>query len=212
LQILDGSTLCNTHLLTSPVCARESYDSPQQYHRLDLRGASGLTHVRLTVLVDGLGLLPLLYVLPADASGGCGPALFCDYRINLGEGPPRASLMLDAQEYFVGIAGAEPGSAGAYRLLVEVEPGEPSPCVNVEINDCMTLNAEPPCCDDWSVACTDAVVMCGLARSTQDCVCSTNPDCCASRTADVDCSAARAACNYLCPEFAPSELGCLSAP
>jgi hypothetical protein len=212
-QVIDGSTLCNTNQLTLEPCARAGEeDAPDQFYRLDLRGAAGPTRARLTVLVDGLNFLPLLYVLKGDAAGGCGPALFCDDRIDFDEGPPFASLILEPEVYFVGVDGAEAGSAGTYRLLVELEPDEPSACVDVSIDDCMFANAQGlDCCVGWTPLCTEIVAACGLAPAAQACVCDADADCCGAGFADAECSAVQAACGYLCPEFSPSEFSCLSA-
>jgi hypothetical protein len=209
-QMFGGNTVCNANLHTLEPCAREDDDGPDQFYRLDLRGALGVTRTRLTMLVDGLNFLPLLSVSSGTASGECGEALYCDDRINRAEGPPHVNLLLEPALYFVGIEGGERGAGGSYRLLVELEAAEPSPCVNAQIDDCMFEgNQTLACCREWTPICSSMVAVCGLSPATQACVCAANPACCQSSLLAPDCGPAKQACNYLCPDFAPSELTCL---
>jgi hypothetical protein len=212
-QIVAGSTSCNTNRRTLVPCGYEEDPAPEQYHRLDLSGASGVTRARLTVLVDGLGFDPLLSVFSSSTNGECGDALYCDARVENGEGPPHVDLLLEPALYFVAIDGGDRGAAGSYQLLVELEPGEPSACVTHRIDDCMfDGNQTYDCCfGKWSPLCNQMVALCGLSPATQACVCAANPACCTSNLLSPDCLAAQQACNYLCPDFAPQETTCLAA-
>lgn len=211
-QIVAGSTACNTNRRTQLPCGFEEDPAPEQYHRLDLRAAPGVTRARLTVLVDGLSFAPLLTVFSSGANGECGDALYCDARIENGQGPPHVDLLLEPALYFVSIDGADRGAAGAYQMLVELEPGKPSPCVTLQIDECMfDGNQTYACCFDWSPLCNQMVALCGLSPDTQACVCTTNPACCTSSLLTPECRAAQLACNYLCPDFAPQESTCLAA-
>jgi hypothetical protein len=211
-QVVAGSTACNANRRTLLPCALEGEDSPEQIHRLDLRGASGVTRARLTVLVDGLTFLPLLALFSAAANGECGDTLYCDDRIERAEGPPHVDLMLEPALYFVGVDGGDLGLAGAYRLLVELEPAEPNACVTAQIDECMFWgNRTIDCCREWSPLCSQKVALCGLSPATQACVCAANPACCESNLLPPDCNAAQLACNYLCPDFASSDFTCVGA-
>lgn len=211
-QVIAGSTLCNTSRHTLLRCVGESDVAPEQFHRLDLRAAAGSTRVHVTTLVDGLGFEPLLSLFTADASGGCGDPLHCDDRIWEAEGPPYLRLTLAPGLYFIGVDGINPGAAGTYRLLVELEPGEPSPCVTAQIQDCMLQSPlSSDCCGEWSPLCSQRMAACGLSEATQACVCTTQPACCESGLLQPDCSATRQACSYLCADFAPSENSCWGA-
>jgi hypothetical protein len=209
-QVLEGSTVCNTNRRTLLPCALEGEDAPEQFHRLDLRAATGVTRARLTVLVDGLTFRPLLSVFSGTASNECGDALYCDDRISNAEGPPHVSLTLEPALYFIAVDGANRAAAGTYRLLVELERTEWGPCVTARIDDCM-FDGNAECCAEWTPLCNQMVALCGLNPATQACVCATNPACCQSNPLVPDCSAAQLACDYLCPEFAPSEFSCLGA-
>jgi hypothetical protein len=211
-QVIEGSTACNTNRHTQLSCGTDPEEAPGQFHRLDLRAAAGATRARLTVLVAGVSFLPLLSVFSSDADGECGDALYCDDRVEEGEGPAHVDLMLQPAVYFVAIDGGDPGVAGPYQLLVELEPGEPSPCVTTQIDECMfSGNQSLDCCFGWSPTCSQIVAVCGLSPATQACVCAANPACCMSSLLAPDCSAAQLACNYLCPDFAPQELTCVGA-
>lgn len=206
-QVVSGSTACNANRLVLAECS--DVDAPEQLFRLDLRAAAGPVRARIAPLVDGLEFYPILYVLSAGLDGGCGAPLHCDDRADDFEGTPEVDLMLEPSLYFVGIDGADVGARGAFRLLVELGPAQPSPCVNSQIDQCMASTGAPGCCDAWGPGCSDAVAACGLARATQECVCSAEPACCSPDASSVDCSAAHAACDYSCPDFAPSEGSCL---
>jgi hypothetical protein len=209
-QVIEGSTVCNANRRTLPCALEGDEEAPEQFQRLDLRAAPGVTRARLTVLVDGLSFEPLLSLFSGTATGECGDALDCDDRVLDFEGPPHLSLLLEPGLYFVGIDGSNPGASGTYRLLVELEPAEPSPCVNAQIDACMDEGYTTiACCGEWSPLCNQLVALCGLSPATQACVCATNPACCESRLLPIDCSDAELACNYLCPDFIPSRYGCL---
>jgi hypothetical protein len=209
-QIIEGNTACGANQLTVVPCSDEGEDAPEQLYRLDLRGGGAPTQARLTILADGLGFPPILYVLAPDANGGCGEALYCDDRIDIAEGPPRTRLLLQPELYFVGVDGAELGSSGAFRMLVELAPGVASPCVTSAVEDCMFLDGQADCCSDWTPLCSRMVGLCGLDPATQACVCEADPACCGLAVPE-SCAAVQSACNYLCPEFAPSEFTCLGA-
>jgi len=211
-QVVAGNTACNTNRRTLLPCSLEGENAPEQFHRLDLRGAPGITRARLTVLVDGVSFLPLLSVWSNGANGECGDALYCDDRVERAEGPPHVDLLLEPTIYFVGIDSGDRGSSGPYQLLVELAPGEPRPCVTLQIDECMSDgNQTRACCFEWSPLCSQMVALCGLSPATQDCVCTANPACCTSNLLPPDCGAAQLACNYLCPDFAPQESSCLAA-
>lgn len=205
-QVRDGNTACNTDQLR-PRCAE--VDAPEQLYQLDLRAAERPLRARVTVLVDGLGFAPVLSLLDgADVTN----ALYCDARVNAFEGPPSLDLTLQPQLYHLAVDGAEPGAAGPYRLLVELEPAQPRACVDTRIDDCVERNAELDCCLEWGPACDTTVELCGLARETQACLCEQQPSCCSPERVPGECAAALGACGYLCPAFEPSEARCLAPP
>ena len=206
-QVLDGNTACNTSRFQS-TCAE--LDAPEQFYRLDLRGAPGPLRTRVTPLVDGLGFGPIVALLPADSDGVCPDAVYCDESIDNAEGPSHLDLILDPRLYYLVIDGADPGAGGPYRLLVELEPGERRPCVDRRIDACVRANGQFNCCGEWGRACDATAELCGLTRSTQQCVCETAPACCDEDNYDRSlCRDAIQACSYLCPEFAASEFSCL---
>jgi len=206
-QVLAGNTACNANRFVSR-CAQ--IDAPEQFYRLDLRSAPGPVRARVTTLVDGLGFSPILALLAADSDGACPDALYCDDSLANFEGPPHLDLSLDPELYYVVIDGEEPGARGTYRLLVELEPAEKSPCVDARIDRCMYANGQADCCLEWSPVCAAAVTLCGLAAPTQECLCAAAPACCAPERDASACRDARAACNYLCPESVASENACLA--
>lgn len=211
-QVVEGSTACNTNRHAVLACSSQPEEAPEQFHRLDLRAAPGVTRARLTVLVDGLNFMPLLYLVSSGANGECGDAIFCDNRVERAEGPPHADVLLEPALYFVAVDSDNRGMAGAYQLLVELEPGEPSPCVNTQIDGCMVYaNLALDCCREWEPLCNQVVALCGLSPATQDCVCAANPACCQSNLLAPDCSAAQQACGYLCPDFMAQDRTCLGA-
>jgi hypothetical protein len=206
-QVLAGNTACNSSRFVSR-CAE--VDAPEQFYRLDLRSAPGPVRTRVTALVDGLGFPPLLALLAAGGDGECPDALYCDDSIGNFEGPPQLEWTLDPQLYYVVIDGAEPGARGPYRLLVELEPAEKSPCVDARIDRCVFANGQADCCLEWSPVCEATAALCGLAASTQACLCAAAPACCAPERDPSACREARAACSYLCADFAASENACLA--
>lgn len=208
-QVFHGNTACNTSQRT-PWCAE--VDAPEQPYRLDLRSAQRTVRARITVLVDGLGFPPVLLLERGDAGTAGAGAVYCDARIQAFEGPPRLDLTLPPDLYQIVVDGAEPGAAGPYRLLVELEPGASSSCVDARIDECVARNAETDCCPGWGPSCAATAELCGLARATQDCVCQAQPACCSAERNGSVCAAAWAACNYLCPAFAASEASCLAPP
>lgn len=209
-QVLAGNTACNASQRT-PFCAE--VDAPEQLYRLDLRTAQRALRARITVLVDGLGFPPVLLLERGEAQeAGGARAAYCDARIQDFEGPPRLDLTLPPDLYHVVLDGAEPGAAGPYRLLVELEPAEPSACVDARIDECVARNREADCCPGWGPSCNATAELCGLARATQECLCRRQPSCCSGERGGSACAAARAACNYLCPAFAASEASCLAPP
>jgi hypothetical protein len=206
-QVLEGNTACNTSQFQSS-CAE--LDAPEQFYRLDLRGAPGPLRARATPLVDGLGFGPILALLPADGDQVCPDAVYCDESIENAEGPSHLDLILDPRLYYLVIDGADPGAGGPYRLLIELEPAERRPCVDVRIDECMYDNGQADCCFDWSPACDASAALCGLAPATQQCVCAMAPDCCGPERGSGACRAAQQACNYLCAEYAASRNSCLA--
>jgi hypothetical protein len=206
-QVLEGNTSCNVSRFQSE-CAE--LDAPEQFYRVDLRGAPGPVRTRVTPLVDGLGFGPIVALLPADGDGVCPDAVYCDESIDNAEGPSHLDLILDPRLYYVVIDGADPSAGGPYRLLVELEPGERRPCVDRRIDSCVRANGQFDCCSEWGPACDATAELCGLTRSTQQCVCEMAPACCDEDNYDRSvCRDAIQACSYLCPEFAASEFSCL---
>lgn len=206
-QVLDGNTACNTSRFQSE-CAE--LDAPEQFYRLDLRGAPGPVRTRVTPLVDGLGFGPIVALLPAEGDGVCPDAVYCDESIDNAEGPSHLDLILDPQLYYLVIDGADPSAGGPYRLLVELEPAERRACVDARIDSCVRANGQIDCCREWGPACDATAELCGLTRATQQCLCETAPACCDEENLDRGaCRDAMLACSYLCPEYAASEYSCL---
>lgn len=206
-HVVEGSTLCNSDHLSLGYCNEAS--SPDQFYRLDLSAESAPTRTRLTVLLDGLGLQPLLYVLGDGGSGACGRGLYCFDTVQNFEGLPHYDLTLQPGLYFIGVESVSE-SAGRYRLLVELDRAEPSPCVTSAIDECVERNSLAYCCDGWDLPeCPELISLCGLAVETQRCVCEREPACCGAPGDTSRCAEAYSACNYLCPEFAPSTSQCL---
>jgi hypothetical protein len=208
-QVLEGNTVCNSSRFQSS-CAE--LDAPEQFYRLDLRSAPGPVRARVTPLVDGLSFPPIVALLTTDDDGVCPDTVYCDERIDNDEGPSRLDLILDPQLHYIVIDGAEPGAGGPYRLLIELEPAERSPCVDARIDDCVYANGQLDCCFDWSPACDTVMQLCGLARSTQDCLCTMAPACCGPERDASACRDAQQTCDYLCPEYAASEFSCIGPP
>lgn len=209
-QVLEGNTACNTSRFQSE-CAE--LDAPEQFYRLDLRAAPGPVRARVTTLVDGLGFGPILALLTAAGDEVCPDAVYCDESIDNAEGPGHLDLILDPQLHYLVIDGADPSAGGPYRLLVELEPAERRPCVDAGIDECVSRNGQINCCREWGPACDATAAMCGLAPSTQQCVCQTAPACCGTVERDGSaCLDAVRACNYLCPEYAASDYSCLATP
>lgn len=205
--VLEGSTLCNSEHVNLSSC--NGVVAPDQLYRLDLRGLSEPTRARLTVLADGLDISPLMYVLADDGAGGCGEGVYCFDSLAYWEGPPSYDLNLDPALYFIGVQDAD-GGAGSYRLSVELDRTPPSPCVTSAIDNCVFWANLDFCCIGWDNArCPELVTTCGLASETQRCVCEKNAACCGAAGDTSTCAEAYAACDYLCPDFAPSTYACL---
>jgi hypothetical protein len=197
-----GSTLCNQSHVTLADCGEAN--TPDQFYRLDLRAQAAPTRTRMSILVDGLEIQPLLYLLADDGAGGCGRGLYCNDTIANWEGAPHYELTLAPALYFIGVESAFAGLTGSYGLLVELSRAEPSPCVTTEIDQCAFHDYTTLCWDGWTPACLDAAVLCGLAAETRACVCETAPGCCEVGADPTRCSEVDAACGYFCPEFASS--------
>ncbi len=206
--VLEGSTLCNSDHVTLSDCSEAS--TPDQFYRLDLRAETAPTRTRLTLLMDGLRIMPLMYLLADDGAGGCGRGLYCvDFGSGEWEGPPHYDLNLAPDLYFIGVESSIRG-AGSYRLLVELDRTVPSSCVTTTIAECVFRDYLQLCCFQWgSTDCPELISLCGLASETQRCVCERNAACCGAVGDTSGCAEAYAACNYLCPEFAPSSYSCL---
>jgi hypothetical protein len=210
IQIVSGTTACNTDRVRIPAC--NDVASADQFFRLDLRDRATRTRARLSVPVDGIGLRPLLSLLAEDGNGGCGRSLYCYDSISDYEGPPHYDLSLDPALYFIGIESITAGSAGAYHLVIELEPSEASACVTSRIDDCVYREELARCCfDSLDPGCRDVIQVCGLATETQACVCDRDPACCGGGGDISGCASVFADCHYLCEDFAPSSLSCLNA-
>jgi hypothetical protein len=203
VQLVDGSTLCNADHF-NPGC---SEGAPDQFYRLDLRGAGGETRARAAILADGTDFAPVLYLVSAAEGGNCGDVLYCPDTLAQAEGLPLFDLTLRPEVYYLGVDGFEVGNAGHYRLLLELSATKPSPCINTTVSACAFRDWAIDCCYDSGPRCDRVLELCGLASATRACVCASNPACCGPDWRDADCAESHRACQYLCPEFAPSEAG-----
>jgi hypothetical protein len=209
LQVVEGATFCNSDQLTLEPC--DDTGAPEQFYRLDLSREAGPTRVRLAVSADGIDFSPLLYVLTADAAGNCGRGLYCFDSISWYEGLPDYQLTLEPKLYFVGVDSGITGSSGRYRLWVELAPIQPSPCVNAEIDFCVSRDDLTHCCSEpQGPGCLELVTACGLAPETRACVCNANAACCGEEGDRSSCPDVFRACSFLCPDFAPSAGSCLA--
>jgi hypothetical protein len=208
VQLREGTTLCNADQLSIEYCGEPG--TPDQFHRLDLRDAARLTRLRAEVLTDGLTLSPVLAIIRGNADGGCAAPLYCFDSFSNAEGPPRLDLLLQPELYFVVVGGADAGSAGRYRLLVELEPGQASACVTPAIEDCVR-QSQLSCCGLSAPECDQIFAACGLDAAVRACVCSSNPACCGAEGDASTCPAVHAQCQYICPEVEPQVSRCVRA-
>lgn len=200
VQLFEGSTLCNADQLSSGC----SEGAPDQFYRLDLRGAAGATRVRAAILADGTDFTPVLFLVSAGEGAGCGEVSYCPDTLAQAEGLPLFDLTLRPDLYFVGVDGLELGNAGHYRLLVELAATDTSPCVNAAVAACAFADAALDCCYDSGAGCDRVLDLCGLEPTARACVCASNPACCGPDWRDADCAESYRACQYLCPEFSLS--------
>lgn len=169
-QRVTGNTACGTH---QPETACElDRGAPDLFYRLDLRGSAQrrTLHTR-----NQLGVDTITYLLRADEAGGPPRQIACE----ASAGSHQNWYVLAPSLYYLVVDGVA-RNAGPFELELELgEAGtERTPCVDADVQRCMT-DSEPACSSDTlAPSCLTAAVECGLEPAVMEAFCETAPGCC----------------------------------
>jgi hypothetical protein len=206
---IHGETYCNSDTLSLADCGM--FDSaPDRLYRLDLRDRPERVRIRATIPPRGLDFYATLALLHEE-DGACGAMLECFDSMGSGDGWARVDATVEPGVYLLAVKGVTPGAAGRFTLEVDVSDWQTkhfSACYGGDVDNCLRdwNHGSDSCCENpLGEACGTMFVSCGLAPSVQDCVCQSDPVCCAGEIGDAErCAPVFAACNYFCPDAAGS--------
>ena len=204
--VLHGHTFCGTEPVELPEnCFDES--APQRFYRLDLSDRPERVRVRANTpgfALEFEGGVALL----RDAGAECGALLECFEPLGSGDGLPRVDAIVEPGVYLLMVQGASAGAAGELAVQVDISDWRTrtyAPCYGGDVENRMFDHAAAERCwkNPLHPDCNTLFISGGLDPSVADCICETDPVCCAGTEDDyARCAPVFDGCGFLCEDAA----------